>query len=693
MDEKNDKDLDDELDFLTKAKERFEYCIGELSEERQQMRDDMDFYAGNQWDPIATAARQALDRPTLTFNTLPTRVRQVLNNARQNAPSIKVVPQKDGDVQIANMRQGIIKAIEKQSDSKLATMTSLEHAVIGGMGYFRVVADYSGDEDFDIDLFIKRISDPLTVVRDPDADALSPETWRDCFIVEAISKEEFEERFGEDKSASSFGDAALEIDGVEDIAIAEYWVKEWTDKTIVKLADGNVLDSEIYEANKTLLPPVVKTKTYKKQSVTQYILSGDEILEKNEWMGKNIPIMCVVGEEVITNGKKRYRGMVFNTRDAQRMLNFWRSSSVEVIQKSLNAPYIGEEGAFDADDRWETIDRDRHSTLEYSKGSPPPARQTFQGLQQSVLAEASASVEDIKHITGVYDAAVGASGNETSGVAINARDRQSDIGTFHYIDNLHRALRYCGQVLLEAIPYCYEEGRQTQIIGEDDGIKNMQIPQGFGKGQYSCTVITGPSYATQRSETAASMLDFMRAYPAAAPLMGDMIVKNLDWEGADQLSNRLKTQLPPTVLLADTQNLPGDIPPEYAAIIGGLQNQIQQATQTIEALTAQVQEKNTETAIQIKELEARVFEAQSRIEAAKIQAEATIAKTQIDTQSERDNALIKQQTTMLEKRFDAMMDSLKATSTQAKKVLIRAPSGQVYEGSIAMDQPEQIITQ
>ncbi|NML62937.1 hypothetical protein HHL21_18005 [Massilia sp. RP-1-19] len=64
-------------------------------------------------------------------------------------------------------------------------------------------------------------------------------------------------------------------------------------------------------------------------------------------------------------------------------------------------------------------------------------------------------------------------------------------------------------------------------------------------GKYDVTCESGPSYTTKREESANQMIEFMRAVPAAGQVMGDLLAKSLDWPGADDIAERLKSMLPP----------------------------------------------------------------------------------------------------------------------------------------------------
>ena len=131
-------------------------------------------------------------------------------------------------------------------------------------------------------------------------------------------------------------------------------------------------------------------------------------------------------------------------------------------------------------------------------------------------AKAGAS-EDIKSATGQYNASLGMTSNERSGKAILARQREGDVGTYHYVDNLARAIRHVGRQLVDLIPKIYDTERIARIIGEDgepstvkmnpmqeEPVKKIVNQEGIvidkiynpSVGKYDVRVITGPGYAT-----------------------------------------------------------------------------------------------------------------------------------------------------------------------------------------------------
>ena len=187
-------------------------------------------------------------------------------------------------------------------------------------------------------------------------------------------------------------------------------------------------------------------------------------------------------------------------------------------------------------------------------------RQPFAGVPAGALQEALNASDDIKTVLGMYDASLGARSNETSGKAIIARQMESDNATFHFIDNLSRGIRHAGRILIDLIPEVYSVPQTIRVLSIDEKPEVKAINQpvqereenpltgqieevtkiyDLTSGRYDLTVAAGPSFASLRQEAASQMIELIRAYPDAAPVIGDLLVKNLDWPGADEIAERL----------------------------------------------------------------------------------------------------------------------------------------------------------
>jgi hypothetical protein len=653
------KDAKDEAELIATALEEFKECYEAEDDNRQKALDDIRFARlGEQWPLTIRQQRQLEGKPCLTLNTLPSFIRQVVNDSRQNKPAIKVKPVDDnGDPETAEILSGLIRNIEYISNADVAYDTAVDNAVTCGVGYLRVDVDYAHDDTFDLDILIKRVANIFSVYGDPLSESADSSDWMRAFIVDRMDKNLFKRKY---KGAEPVDWDELGYNGQhmqapwleqETIQVAEWWKREEVSRKIVQLNGGQVIDAKQYKESKEVFDAlglsITGEREVKSWKVVQRIVTGAEILETNEWPGIYIPIIPVYGEEVNLEGKRHFRSMIRDVKDAMRMRNYWRTASTELVALSPRVPFIGPQGAFDTDARkWATINTQNHPYVQYD-GPTPPTRQPLEsGAAIGAMQEALAANDDIKSILGMFDASLGKQSNETSGRAILARQRESDTSTFHFIDNLSRAIRHLGRVVIDLVPHVYNGPRILRIVGEDGESKNVPvnqsipqdemggIPRGIPQpipnaqtgqetgqtqqaldqiydlttGRYDVVVETGPSYNTKREEAATQMVEMMRAYPQGAPLMVDLLAKNLDWPGADEIAERFKAMLPPQVQ---------GVNPETQALQQQLMQMQQQAQQAIGQLQQQLQQVQQDKTIDAKKLEIDAYNAETnRLKAA-----------------------------------------------------------------------------
>lgn len=622
-------------DIVSDALDAWEDCVDKHEHNYDAAAEDLRFARlAEQWHPDDEKARRKDNRPCLVINRMPAFIRQVVNDARQNTPGITVHPvDSDADVKTAEIFSGLIRDIEAQSDADMAYDTALDFAVSGGFGFFRVNTEYVNDgtvsqgaSAFEQDIRIKRIANPLNVYGDPYSEEPDSSDWNVAFVLDKFSKKAFERRYPDATPTgweNRYSGCNNEWYDGDDVTVAEYWTREKANTKIYALSDGVVIDeADLKERQQELyakgIEVIGQPRVITKHKVTQRIVTAAEVLSTTDWRGQYIPIVPVYGDDIVVDGRRHFRSLIRDAKDPQRMFNYWRTASTELVALAPKAPFIGKKGAFKSDSRWETANSVSHPYLEFD-GDIPPQRQPFSGSPVGVIQEALNASDDMKSIIGLFDASLGARSNETSGRAIMMRQREGDVSTFHFIDNLSRAVRHGGRILIDLIPHVYSTARVIRILGQDKKPEKIQINQPFDDngteriydltiGRYDLTVDAGPSYTTQREEAANQMMELIRVYPAAAPIIGDLLAKNLDWAGAEKIAERLEIMLPPEIKAtmhkgsgqADPNAPPGQqpgapaqpqIPPEIAAavqqaqqIIDELKNQLGQAQQTITTL-------------------------------------------------------------------------------------------------------------
>lgn len=615
----------EDKDIIKGAREKFKMAIEVGRDNRDLALEDIKFgLLGEQWDKNDVEKRKRKGKPCITINKFPAHIRQVVNDARQNKPAIRVRPVDDNsDPETAEVLNGLIRNIETSSNADIAYDTAMHQAVSGGFGYLRVNVDFADDDTFDKDIKIERISNQFSVYEDPYATSADGSDWNCCFVTERITKDEFEERYGKKDPVdweSEFNTDDYDWINDDGVWIAEYWKREQIDKEICLLSDGDVVDEDVYQEKLPYYLALgiekVDSRITKSHKVTQYIISGKEVLETNPWEGRYIPIVPVYGEEVIVENKRYYKSLIRDSKDAQRLLNYWRTTTTELVALAPKTPFIGPENAFSIDEtKWATANTEDHAFIRY-KGAIQPQRQPFASVPAGALQESLNADDDIKSTMGMFGASIGEEDNAVSGRAIIARQRESDTGTFHFIDNLSRSLRQVGRIIVDLVPHVYEPGRILRVVGEDGKeTENVQVgEQGqqqlqdltnvydLTTGKYDVVVDVGPGFTTKRQEAASQMIEFSRVNPQASALISDLIAKNLDWPGAQEISERFKAMLPPQITGEN---------PEIQALQQQLQQIQQQAQQAVGQLQTQIQQMEQDKALELRKLEIEAYKAET----------------------------------------------------------------------------------
>lgn len=534
--------------------------------ERANIREGKDcqkFYAGDQWDPSAKKVREEDGRPVLTINLLPQTVRQMTGDLRKSPPSLKYLPSRGkASQENAEALNGITRHIEQQSNAKDCYIIATENAAQASQGFFRVVTQYSSDDGFDQDIRIKPIRDPFGALLDPYALLPDRSDIRYGFVFEYLSKDDFKAAYPdsvpEDIPISEPN--CIPWRANETICIAEYWRRKPVKKMLYLLDDGSTVEDP------AKIPPgrtEVKRREVESYEVNSYMVSGKEVLSgPHPWAGKYIPICMVVGEEITTGSTTIRKGMVHDARDPQRILNYSTSASVEAQALQPKSPFLISVNQIKGyEPIWKTAGSKNHAYLPYNvdplnatgkpERSPPPI--ASQGLD----AMAMVASHNMQAVTGIFDAKLGNKSNETSGVAIAARQQQGDTTTYLYPDNLGRALGYLGRILADLIPRVMDTEQQVRILKEDGGAEMITInadpmnpptddkgrPQpiyDLSQGEYDVTIVTGPNFASRRAEAAAHMIELARGVPMVGQVAPDLIVENMDFPGADKIAKRIQ---------------------------------------------------------------------------------------------------------------------------------------------------------
>lgn len=637
---------------------------------RDDAKSDTEFVwvKGKQWPDRIRLEREANGRPYLEINQLPQFIKQVVNDQRQNRPAIKIRPAgSDANTDVAETLEGLVRHIEYDSNAAAAYDSAFEHAVTSGRGYWRICTEYDGDKSFDQKILVKRIPDPNTVKMDPDYQEPDASDIQYCFVDESVLKDDFEVRFPDAKpidwdGAKTTTDEASWFDGADKVIIADYFRLVYTPRKLILLSDGTIAWKDDVPVDK--LPSsitIIQERDGEDCQVEWYkIAGGQQILATYEWAGKYVPVIMCVGDEISVGGERIFTGLVRRARDTQVMYNFWQTSATEHVALAPKAPWLIAEGQIEGHEEvWQTANTKNHSHLPYKPTSlggtpvPPPSRTEFAGIPGGIVEQANKCQQDLYAVMGIYPPSLGKESNEISGLALNYRQRQGDRGTFHYVDNLTRAVGHSGRVIIGLIPHIYDTKRVVALVAED-GTQTVETVNDTGphptdpaviitdpktdltSGKYAVAVDVGPAYATRRMDAADSMMEFMKAVPEAAPFVGDLVAKSQDWPGHEDFAERMLVMAPPQVqqLVASKKNGPQDAGILQAQLMAA-QGQLKQMQGGMEQLQQAAQQKIQELTQKVEGLQSQVYQAKAGAAQTKLSATKQVMDNNNDLEIQR----------------------------------------------------------
>lgn len=651
---KFESDNDRLSELLDTAKSYFHEAENGWRTVRQTALDDLRFYRGVQWDAQLLRVAKVKQEPTLTVNRLPNFVKQVENELRQRELNVSVhALDEAGSDDVANVFSGIIRAIEQDSHAKSHYIHAAGEngALVPGFGYIKIeVEDVTSGrsklrpEDFLQKIKITSVKDPMKILADPtsmEPDFSDSNYW---FEFEDYSEKEFKRLFprAQHSSAEMFpiGAAQSKWIGENGIRVARFWYKEESVVIHYLLKDGSVIssrelqgpehedsDSDDYlnadgstirtlseDEEQVIDPvkgeiPVLRRREVVECKIKWCDFSGAEILNEGEWAGDYFPFAAVTGPITINDGVRDIRGIIRYAKDSQKMLNYMASSTARRIASANKAPWIVEASSIKNYKRfWDTANTENWSYLPYDaldangnlRNIPPPTRADQTGQIQDLLAAAQKFEDDLKATIGIYDAGLGATPNEQSGVAIKTLAQQGQNANYHFSDNLVRSIQHVGRILVNLIPKIYDTPRVVRMVDADGKVSNVAINQIFEKngeatayylteGDYGVTIDVGPAYANSKQAAVEQMLEMARVNPNILPFIQDIIAGNMDFNGKKVVQDRLQKLLARTApeMLEGTPQ--ADVPPQALAAMQQQSVVIKQLSDELMALQQEYQ--------------------------------------------------------------------------------------------------------
>lgn len=551
----------DRVEFLKHMREEYQHDIDSDRHNREAGVSDKEFSAGEQWDQQVLKNRDGL--PCLVINSIPQFTAQLVGDWRESRKAVKVMPSDDADTDKADIRGDLIRAIEMQSRAVRVYDTTFESMVQCGDGAFRIAVEYARNDVFDQDIFVRPIDDAFATVWD--RNSVDP-TGRDAthvFVDDILPKKEFERKWKDtDQSEMSSETRQSCMTGgwfnEDGFRVTEYWRMLERSELLTLFDDGSVhyIDKDNLEQLVQTHGKPLKTRLAPCTYAQMHLVTGFEILAgPYEYRLTRVPIIRMSGRVINISGRRVRHGIVRFMKDAARLKNFWRSVAAEQLGYAPKAQWMVTESAVDGrEDKLRKAHLSRDPLLIFNDEAEfgkTVIRMEPPSPQVALMNEANTNQQDMKDVTGIHDASLGIRSNETSGRAINARQKEGDVASLTYYDNGDEAVLEAGDVINQLIPQVYDGTRTVRLVGPDEEIKFQRINDpmdpnspDLSVGMYDVALTTGTSYTTRRVEAAQAMMDAIQVYPQLMQIAGDIVVKAQDWPGSDKLAERLKKTIP-----------------------------------------------------------------------------------------------------------------------------------------------------
>lgn len=657
-------------DIVQDARERFKEAKEKDREQTDRMLEELRFSNSadfQQWPESIRKMRENAEggaRPCLTFDQTNQYIQQVVNESRQNKPSIQVRPvDSKADIKVADALSGLFRHIEDVSRADIAYDTAIEHAARCGRGWLRVNTQIIDPSINQQEIIIQRIADPLSAWLDPDYQEPDGSDAMDGGIEAMIGRRAFSRQYpdADSMAGKSDPDGWCDKDGVR---VLEYF-KVREDKTHFLVFDDpanpgeevTLSEDKYWEAVKEIgfKPPLIREYWAKKRTCQWYKITGEEVLEETKFPAGYVPLIPVIGSELWIEGKRYLSGLVRPMMDPARAYNYDRSNYIEHVSLQTKIPYLAAAEAVEGyENEWRNANRSNSAYLPWnaldSDGTPLPKPERAQGpVASAAYAQGSQMAQnDIQASIGMYRANLGAPSNETSGKAINERKMQGETANFHYSDNMSRSVRHLGRIIMEMLPNVIDTKRELRILGEDGQASTVTLDPEQSQsaiyknpdkksnlisfnpnvGRYDVSIQVGPAFGTRRQEAVEALQQVIGGNPQMMALLGDEFVKMMDIPGAEKIAKRMQSMLPPEAREQEGED--GDGPsPEVQQVMQQAQQAIQQKDMEAQQMLQQMQQMAEQLQKMQQAIEDKAADRDADIQKEQIKADAQVACEQI----------------------------------------------------------------
>jgi len=575
--------FDDEDAFCTFAREARQMHLDHDRRNRDRGVDDSRYAAGFQWPVEDYKWRVDNNIPAMTFNMVPSLLRHRLGARARKRLGPRILPVTPGEAYtaIAQIREGLIRTIENQSQIAIVDACVSQNQLISGIGNYEVCIDYANADVFETDIFIKTDENAWSVIWDCQSTEPTGRDARRVMKETVFTTKDFKKLFpkaelgdvGTNPGSIITTTSVVTTDGKggvlaewvneETVRVATIWIMRERMQNLALLTNGDVVvigDEEpenfrLSDSNGGFHTVVqgndgeyVVRKSPVKYAVG-YLTNGIEILaEPYEMQVDRVPIVRVPAWLINTGERTERFGMVSFVKDALTFYNYVKSDRIERIVFRNRAQYEAQEDSLSQEQQkqYSGSHKLRGGVLKYR--GPKPEQVMPPPVDQAAIIETQAAEESIYSILDVRPGfAGGESQTPPSGISLEHQLNITDSGGLIYDEMLTSAKREVYRIINQLIAGVYDTKRIIKIFGEDGKaqeaiLNDPENPESADMtiGKYAIDVSTGPSAETQRVQAIEFYQTMFNANPELMGLVAPELIELLNIPGTQKLSTALR---------------------------------------------------------------------------------------------------------------------------------------------------------
>lgn len=571
----------------SKSMKDFDSVQSAVHDERLQSLKDRRFYsiAGAQWE--GKLGEQFENKPKFEVNKVHLAVIRIISEYRNNRITVDFTSKEgiEGD-KLADTCDDLYRADEQNSTADEAYDNAFEEAVGGGLGAWRLRAEYEDEEDEEDErqrIKIEPIQDAdSTVFFDLDAKRQDKADAKQCWVLTPMSVEAYIAEYDDDPASWPKDVEETEFDWASPdvVFVAEHYVVEMAETAVHVYKDLTGEESRYtdadFEADEDLEYKLestgsveVRTKKVKRKRIHKYIESGSKVLEDCGLIAGNcIPIVLVYGKRWFVDNIERCMGHVRLAKDPQRLKNMQLSKLGELSAlSSTEKPILTPEQVAGHEVRWA---EDNIADFPYMLVNPitdaagnsmpaGPIGYTKPPMIPPAMAALLQITEtDMQEILGGQQNGEKIVSNIAEDTVLAIHERL-DMQSFIYMSNFAKGMKRCGEIWLGMARDLYsEEGRKMKGIGRQGEMSSIQLMKpvrgesggteyenDISKAKFDVAVDVGPSSSSRRSATVKSLTGMMQATtdPETQQVLQATAVMNMEGEGLGDIRDYYRKKL------------------------------------------------------------------------------------------------------------------------------------------------------